>query len=142
MPDVIVLPDMVIPAHKTIQTLLLDVPSEQPYICVKPAYYRMLIEQKNGKMLHFSKMLCPWGNFDRDFKGLLKRGGVKRKSFHDLRRTFAGKLLDNGYGLKEVQTLMRHSSIQTTARFYQNVEERALINKVNGTFKHYVSNVL
>jgi len=130
MPENIVMPDIVVPFHAAIKSLR----SECPYLCVKPKYYeKQMALKKQGKM-YFRKKLCPWGNFDRDFKALLKKACVSPKSFHDLRRTFAETMKAAGYDLKEIQTLMRHSSIETTARFYQNIEELKLVASVNGTF--------
>ena len=142
LPEYITLPDCVIPFHAILHKLLDSIPKQQPYICVVPEYYEKLIRQQRAGTLHFRKRLCPWGNFDRDFKALMKKAWVKpTKSFHDLRRTFADKLRKAGYDLKEVQLSMRHSSIQTTAKYYVCIEEQELVAKVSETFKHYVSDV-
>jgi len=130
-PENIVMPDIVVPFHAVVRSLRT---TECPYVCVRPGYYKKQIALKEQGKMNYRKKLCPWGNFDRDLKGLLKRAGVAPKSFHDLRRTFAELMKAAGYDLKEVQTLMRHSSIETTARFYQNVEERELVASTNRMF--------
>lgn len=43
---------------------------------------------------------------------------------HDLRRTFASKMLEEGLDLREVQVLMGHASPQTTARYDKREPER------------------
>lgn len=43
--------------------------------------------------------------------------GVKKFTPHDLRRTFAGDLLDNGEDLSTVQKMMGHSNANTTAGY-------------------------
>jgi len=139
LPECLVLPDIVIPVHKIVAKLISTLPANQPYVCVRPNYYPMLLERKRQGNLYFRKALCPWGNFNRDFRALLKRAAIKSKSFHDLRRTFAGNLIEKGYSLKELQTLLRHASIDTTAKFYVNIEEQELVARVNETLEHYVS---
>lgn len=47
---------------------------------------------------------------------------------HDFRRTFATRLLEQGYDLREVQRLMGHESVSTTERYDKRSEE-ALIQK-------------
>jgi site-specific recombinase XerC len=75
-------------------------------------------------------LFCPvdrWGNLRPGglteravFKRLERRreqAGVKTYSPHDLRRTFAGDLLDAGVDLSTVQDLMGHASPTTTKRY-------------------------
>lgn len=47
---------------------------------------------------------------------------------HDFRRTFATRLLDQGFDIRQVQVLMDHESPETTAR-YDKREETALFEK-------------
>jgi integrase len=51
------------------------------------------------------------------FDGALKRSGIKKFTFHDLRHTFASNLVMNGFDLVTVKELMGHSSIQMTMRY-------------------------
>lgn len=52
---------------------------------------------------------------------------------HDFRRTFATLLNDKGFPINEIQKLMRHSKIQTTAAYFVNDDEKTerLITEVN-----------
>jgi integrase/recombinase XerD len=51
------------------------------------------------------------------FKRLYKKAGIKGAKSHSGRRTFATRLIENGFDIKSVPVLMGHSSIQTTARY-------------------------
>lgn len=53
-----------------------------------------------------------------------KDAGLKRLTPHDLRRTFATKLLENGEDVFLVQDLMGHSSVETTKN-YDRRDEKA-----------------
>jgi len=116
--------------------------SRQPYVILRPKYWkRNLVRQKEGTLSHRDRNL-PWGNFNREFKALLRRARVPDKRFHDLRGTFATVNYRDGLELIDLQYLMRHSSIQTTARYVKKEEERKLLKKSGRTFKkYYVSNV-
>lgn len=52
-----------------------------------------------------------------------KEAGLKRLTPHDLRRTFATKLLENGEDVFLVQDLMGHSSVETTKNYDRRAEK-------------------
>jgi integrase len=117
--------------------------SSQPYIILKPKYWRLNLEKQKAGTLRHADRNMPWGNFTRDFKSLLRRARVKEKRFHDLRGTFCTERYRAGFELIDLQYLMRHASIQTTARYIQIAEKKRLIAKSAAAFtkKYYVSNV-
>lgn len=117
--------------------LIAELRDGQPYVVLRRCYWhRNLAQQQAGKLSH-RKRNCPWGNFNRDYKALLRRAQVRAKRFHDLRGTFCTERYREGFGMKELQYLMRHSSIQTTARYIRTVETKKLVQKSGQTFKKY-----
>jgi integrase len=57
-------------------------------------------------------------NVTRDFQLALRRLGLPRRRFHDLRHTFATLALEAGEGLDAVSRALGHTSVATTADIY------------------------
>lgn len=56
------------------------------------------------------------------FGKILKKHNLPHIRFHDLRHSCASLLINQGYGLKDVQEWMGHSDIGTTANIYGHLE--------------------
>ena len=65
----------------------------------------------------FSQKGEPVGSFKTAFNAAIKRSGVSRFTFHDLRHTFASNLVMKGVDLATVQELLGHKSIIMTKRY-------------------------
>ena len=65
----------------------------------------------------FSHGAEPVRCFKTAFDNAVKRSGVERFTFHDLRHTFASNLVMNGVDLATVQELLGHKSIVMTKRY-------------------------
>ncbi len=76
----------------------------------------------NGLDLIFAngegKPLDPDNFVRREFFPALRRAGLRRIRFHDLRHTFATLLISQGENVKFIQSQMGHASIQTTLDRY------------------------
>ncbi|NIV40751.1 MAG: tyrosine-type recombinase/integrase [Anaerolineae bacterium] len=59
------------------------------------------------------------GTFMRRLK---ERAGLERLHCHLLRHTFSNHYIDNGGGLRQLQKILGHSSVETTARLYTDPE--------------------
>jgi len=122
--------------------LIADLDGGQPYVVLKPDYWKRNLERQEKGELTSRLRNCPWGNFNRDWKALLRRARVDPNKFHNLRGTFATQRHNEGYGLKQIQILLRHSSIQTTARYIETIEEKKLIKQSSRTFKKYYASLV
>ena len=63
-------------------------------------------------------MLDPDNLRSRVFYRVLKKAGLRRVRIHDLRHSFASRLIANGESLAYVRDQMGHSSIQVTVDIY------------------------
>lgn len=58
-----------------------------------------------------------WSDKKISWRWTVKRAGVANFRFHDLRHTFASRLVQSGVSLRVVQELLGHASITTTMRY-------------------------
>lgn len=71
-------------------------------------------------------------NVNRAWSAVCERAGVKGVRLHDLRHAAASLAFAEGADLKEVQALLRHTRLSTTADIYVNVVESVR----RGTVEH------
>lgn len=63
-------------------------------------------------------------NLGKKWKRIVQAAGVPHITLHDLRRSFATRLVRAGVAMPTVQQLLGHSKIETTRRYYVAVDER------------------
>ena len=74
----------------------------------------------------------------RGFQRVLKQNGLPMMRFHDLRHSTASILYDKGWDIKDIQSWLRHSSIDVTSDIYTHITEdrkSRMATELNSTFK-------
>ncbi len=66
----------------------------------------------------------PFTTIKTAFNAACRRAAIEGLWFHDLRRTFATRLLQKGADVETVRTLLGHRSILTTQRYTHTDEDR------------------
>jgi integrase len=56
------------------------------------------------------------------FEQVLKKNGLRKITFHELRHNCASLLLKSGVPMKEIQEWLGHSSYSTTANIYAHLD--------------------
>lgn len=59
----------------------------------------------------------PYTDIKKAFTGAVKRAGIKKFRFHDLRHTFATRLIEQGVDIVVVKELLGHADIKTTMQY-------------------------
>ena len=70
---------------------------------------------------------------------VLKAAGLRRIRFHDLRHTFASRLIQNGESLAYVRDQMGHHSIKVTVDIYGHLvpgANRAAVDRLDATSRN------
>lgn len=87
------------------ETLMSLEPKQEGYVFVNPETEKPYTSIKNG------------------FNAACRRAGIKNFHFHDLRRTAATWLLENGVDLRTIQEILAHTNISTTERYLSTTSE-------------------
>ena len=66
----------------------------------------------------------PYVDLKRQFRNACRRADIKGLRFHDLRHTFASRLVEKGVDIETVRDLLGHSSITITQRYTHSTDER------------------
>lgn len=120
----------ILPLLPVIEDLLLQEKEKQEFMqkLFKTEYCTDYLEyicvDKMGKLLR--------PNFVTEhFSYLIKKFGLKKIRFHDLRHTCASLLLANGVPMKQIQIWLGHSNFSTTADIYAHLDISAQLQTGN-----------
>ena len=72
---------------------------------------------RNGQAVFTYRDGKPLGGFRRSFETAVRKAGIEDFKFHDLRHTFASRLVMAGVNIRTVQQLMGHKDIRMTMRY-------------------------
>jgi len=105
--------------------LLANLPSGQPYLMLDEKRYWTLQKRLRAGELTERQRLWPDDNFSNAFRRIRDRAGLKRGTYHDLRKTC---LTNWSYHLppQELQKLAGHADIATTMRYYLGIRADVL----------------
>ncbi|MGB7912343.1 MAG: site-specific integrase [Desulfobaccales bacterium] len=95
----------------------------------------VLREMRRGNQLKFPYLFCDsqgrrFLEVKRSFASACRRSGIEDFHFHDLRHTFASRLVMRGASLKAVQELLGHADMKMTMR-YAHLSHEHLRDSVN-----------
>ena len=69
------------------------------------------------------------------FPAVLKKNGLRKIRFHDLRHSCATLLYANGVSLKEIQEWLGHSNISTTSNIYTHLDFNSKVSSANAILR-------
>ena len=97
------------------------------FIPINDTLFYELRRLRNGQspFVFFNpETMKPYVDLKRGFKAACRRAGIEGMRFHDLRHTFATRLIENGIDIETVRDLLGHHSITVTQRYTHSNDER------------------
>ena len=84
----------------------------------EPRKFCIIFPNLDGQPMNYGNLM------QRGFHPALKRAGIRRIRFHDLRHTFASLLISNGEDIVRVSRLMGHANASFTLNVYSHMLPR------------------
>jgi len=82
-------------------------------------------DQKSDYVFVYPKTGKPINDVKTAFNATLRRAGIRDLRFHDLRHTFASRLIERGVDLITVKDLLGHHSVTVTQRYtHSNADQK------------------
>ena len=88
-----------------------------------PAHRRFVVTYVNEQTKARMRIAPNGGGLDKDWRAALAAADIPDFRFHDLRHTFATRLLRQTGNIKLVSRLLGHSTIETTTRYAHVLDE-------------------
>lgn len=82
------------------------------------------LKGKNSYVFFNPETRKPYLDMKKGFKAACRRADIKGMRFHDLRHTFASRLVEKGVDIETVRDLLGHHSILITQRYAHSSRER------------------
>jgi len=100
-------------------------PEGYPYVFVPAERYDYIrnVLRPNGKWTLIDASMKVVNNFRRQFNKIRAKAGIKKGTFHDIRRTAISMWFANGMSEHDVMVLAGHASFATTHEFYLAVAD-------------------
>ncbi len=98
-----------------------------PYVTIEPKYYERMMARRRDGTLSYTNISDPTGNWQRVFRRLQERAGIRpTQRYHSLRRTF-GTAAVAQYGLAKATQALGNASAEVTRKHYNVNEELAVV---------------
>jgi len=119
-------------------------PEGHPYVFVPPARYDYIQHElrAEGKWTYSGSRSKVLTSFSPDFRKILRRAGVERGQFHDLRRTAICNWFKEGLKESEIMRLAGHANFATTHRYYLRVRDDLVDRAREATARGLCQNLL
>ena len=92
---------------KLLAEIQLELPDGQPYLLIGTDRFQWMQSLMKSGKLKDELRRCPENNFERQWRGIKKRAGIKSGEFHDFRRTCITEWAEGGLHPHEVNDLGR-----------------------------------
>jgi integrase len=138
----------ILPLTDMLTQLLVDhqgrQPEGHPYVFVPPARYDYIQNElrAKGKWTYSNSRSKVVTGFTPGFGKILRRAGVTKGEFHDLRRTAIGNWFKEGMREYDVMRLAGHADFKTTHRYYLRVRDDLVDRARQATARGLCQNLL
>lgn len=108
------------------------IPLNSEVLGVLAAWRNQLGEPKSAEHVFTSPKGGALANCQTSWENLRKAAEITDFRFHDLRHTFAARMVQNGVGVDRVQKLLGHSTMEMTSRYahLRDDDLRAAVEKL------------